>query len=60
MNWADYADVSRRLSGTRQAEAQRQAELTERVSAGRSGVAQLGQRVAAQQDRLANLAAQLR
>ena len=60
MNWAEYADTSRRLSELRQTEAQRLAEVEHSMSAGRSAVAQLKQRVSAQQDHLIGLAARLR
>lgn len=60
MNWAGYAEMSRRLSELRQSEAQRVAGVERSMSAGRSAVAQLQQRVSTQQDHLTGLAARLR
>lgn len=60
MNWAGYADMSRRLSDLRQTEARRLDEAEQSSSAGRSAVAQLRQRVSAQQEHLTGLAARLR
>ena len=51
--------MSRRLSEVRQAEAQRRANVDQSLSVEQSAVAQLKQRVAAQQDHLAGLAERL-
>jgi hypothetical protein len=60
VNWTNYSDVSRRLSAVRQVEAQRLADVEQRVSAGRAAVGQLRERLAAQQEHLTALALRLR
>ena len=60
MSWAEYAEVSRRISELRQAEAQRRASLEQSSVAGRSAVGQVRQRLEGQQEYLAGLATRLR
>jgi hypothetical protein len=60
MNWAEYADASRRLAEVRRREAERRTRVQERTATARSAAERLRRRLAAQRDHLVGLARQLR
>jgi hypothetical protein len=60
MNWAEYAEASRRLSEVRRREADRRALVQERTAGGRAAVEPLKRRLTAQRDHLAALAVRVR